>query len=156
MADQRPSKARKTTSSPVAATAAAPPRALDELASDVILRMLWGNKKPRDCKKGDTRYKWYRHFFDKIYVFSPTWSIEPKMQRCKIPDDQIFDDPAEYEEVLQEIVEGQEEDIREDGKEGADHVLLIFSDLAGTRLFKNNRGILNRIAFNHRHFKISS
>ena len=124
--------------------------------SNVILRMLWGNKKPRDCKKGDTKYRFYRHFFDKIYVFSPTWSIDPKMQRCRIPDDQIFEEPDEYDDVLTEIVNGQEEDIREDGKDSAEHVLLIFSDLAGTKLFKNNRGILNRIAFNHRHFKISS
>ena len=124
--------------------------------SNVILRMLWGSKKPRDCRKGDTKYKWYRHFFDKIYVFSPTWSIDPKMQRCKIPDDQIFEEPDEYDDILTEIVNGQEEDIREDGKDSAEHVLLIFSDLAGTKLFKNNRGILNRIAFNHRHFKISS
>ena len=48
------------------------------------------------------------------------------------------------------------EDIKEDGKENADHILLIFSDLAGTKLYSNAKGILNKIAFNHRHLKISS
>jgi GTPase SAR1 family protein len=124
--------------------------------SNVILRLIYGNSKKRGCTTDNKHYKYYRHFFDKIYVFSPTWALDPKMQRCKIPDEQIFEDEDDYEEVLQTIVEGQMEDIKEDGKDEADHVLLIFSDLAGTKMFSNNRSILNKIAFNHRHLKVSS
>lgn len=125
--------------------------------SSVILRMIYGNKKSKKCSPDNKHYKFYRHFFDKVYVFSPTWELDPKTTRCQIPPDQIFDDPDTYEEVLQEIVEGQMEDIREDGKDQADHVLLIFSDLAGTKLYSNAKGsMLLKIAFNHRHLKISS
>ena len=124
--------------------------------SSVILRMIYGNKKTKKCSPDNKHYKFYRHFFDKVYVFSPTWELDPKTSRCQIPPDQIFDDPSTYGEVLQEIVGGQMEDIKEDGKDEADHVLLIFSDLAGTKLYSNGKGILNKIAFNHRHLKISS
>lgn len=92
----------------------------------------------------------YRHYFNKVYVFSPTWELDDKTTRCRIPPGQIFEDSSTYEEVLTEIVEGQMEDIKEDGKRNADHILLIFSDLAGTKLYSNAKGILNKIAFNHR------
>ena len=124
--------------------------------SSVILRLIYGNKKSKKCTPDNMHYKFYRHYFDKVYVFSPTWELDDKTTRCRIPPDQIFDNSSTYEEVLTEIVEGQMEDIKEDGKENADHILLIFSDLAGTKLYSNTKGILNKIAFNHRHLKISS
>ena len=124
--------------------------------SSVILRLIYGNKKTQKCNPDNKHYKFYRHFFDKIYVFSPTWQLDDKTSRCRIPSHQIFEDADTYEEVLQEIVAGQVEDIKEDGKENADHILLIFSDLAGTKLYSNTKGILNKIAFNHRHLKVSS
>ena len=92
---------------------------------------------------------------DKIYVFSPTWSNDDKTARCRIPDEQIFEDVDDYEEIIQEILDAQEEDIREDGKDDADNILLIFSDLAGTKFYSNKKGILNKVAFNHRHYKVS-
>ena len=43
--------------------------------------------------------------------------------------DQIFDEPEMYEEVITEILAGQQADIEADGKEEADDILMIFSDL---------------------------
>ena len=79
--------------------------------SSVILRLIYGNKKTQKCNPDNKHYKFYRHFFDKIYVFSPTWQLDDKTSRCRIPSDQIFEDADTYEEVLQEIVAGQVEDI---------------------------------------------
>ena len=121
--------------------------------SSVILRLIYGNKRKKDST--DNHHKFYRHYFDKIYVFSPTWELDPKCKRCKIPDDQIFDDVEQYDEVIDEIIKGQEEDIKEDGKDEAPHILFIFSDLAGTKFYSNNKSTLNKLAFNHRHLKLS-
>lgn len=121
--------------------------------STTILRLIYGNKKK--CKLTNTHHKFYRHYFDKIYIFSPTWELDPKMQRCKIPSDQIFDDPDDYEEVITTILEGQAEDIEEDGKDDAEEILLVFSDLAGQKLFSQKKGIMNKLAFNHRHYNVS-
>ena len=81
--------------------------------------------------------------------------MDDKMQRCQIPPNQIFDDPSSYADVITEILDGQQEDIAEDGKDDADEVLLIFSDLAGTAMFSQKKGIMNKLAFNHRHYNIS-
>ena len=121
--------------------------------STTILRLLYGNQKKKQCT--NTHHKFYRHFFDKVYIFSPTWEMDEKTERCKIPSDQIFDEPEEYEEVIGEILSAQEEDIAEDGKDEADHILMVFSDLAGTKLFSSKKGIMNKLAFNHRHYKVS-
>jgi hypothetical protein len=117
------------------------------------LRLIFGNQKKKGTKTG--HHKFYRHYFDKIYVFSPTWELDPKMRRCHIPTDQIFSEPDMYTEVISEILEGQVEDIEEEGKEDADDILLIFSDLAGHKTFADSKGIMNRLAFNHRHYNVS-
>ena len=45
------------------------------------LTLIFGNQK----KKGthSDHHKFYRHHFDKIYVFSPTWTLDPQMRRCQ-------------------------------------------------------------------------
>lgn len=120
-----------------------------------IIRLIWGN---RQCKnQPQPQKKWnrfYRHYFSRIFVLSPTWKLDNKTARCRIPDEQIFDDPDVYEDVLQEIVDAQIEDKEEEG--AAEPVLIIISDLAGSALFKRKQGsVLNRLAFNSRHFNIS-
>ena len=120
--------------------------------SNLILRLIYGNKKSPKCNPDNKHYKFYRHHFSKIYVFSRSWSLDKKTSRCRIPENQIFEDEEDYEEILAEIVKGQEEDAEEDELE---EILLIFTDLAGTKLFSTNRGVLSRIAFNRRHLGIS-
>jgi hypothetical protein len=124
--------------------------------STCIVRLLYGNRKKKGCTEKTSHHKFYRHHFDKVFVFSPTWRLDKdKTERCQIPPEQIFEDPSIYEEAITEILAGQEEDIREDGKAESDEVLLIFSDLAGTKLFSKKKGIMNKLAFNHRHFGVS-
>ena len=124
--------------------------------STVILRLIYGNQKPKNYKKDDKHYRFYRKFFTKIYVFSPTWRLDPKTKRCKIPDAQIFENPAEYYEIIETIIGSQQDDIEEDGKENCDQILMIFSDLAGQKgVFSQAKGIMNKLAFNLRHYNCS-
>lgn len=122
--------------------------------SNLTLRLLYGNRKPKNAK--NNHHKFYRHFFDKVYIFSPTWRLDPKMQRCKIPDNQIFEESEYYPQTIEEMLKGQAEDIEEDGKENTEHALMVFTDLAGAKgVFSNAKGIMNKLAFNLRHYKIS-
>ena len=122
--------------------------------SNVICRLLMGNKR-RNKNCNHCFHKFYRHYFDKVYVFSPTWNLDDKFKRCKLPDDQVFDEPSMYEDIITEIVEGQAEFIEEESKEEADEILMIFTDVAGTKLFSNHKSIINKLAFNSRHYRIS-
>lgn len=122
--------------------------------SNLILRLLYGNKKPKGAK--NSHHKFYRHFFDKVYIFSPTWKLDPKMKRCKIPEAQIFEDSEMYPPIIEEILLGQAEDIEEEGKEESENILMVFTDLAGSKgVFSNAKGIMNKLAFNLRHYKVS-
>ena len=120
-----------------------------------ILRMIYGNRKPKNHTGKHKHYKFYRHFFDRIYVFSPSRENDAKCSICKIPSEQIFEDVDIYDEVLQEILDTQEESIREDGKENTDKVLLVFSDLAGSKFYTQRKGTLSKICFNRRHYNVS-
>ena len=122
--------------------------------SNLILRLIYGNKKP--TKVTNTYHKFYRHFFDKVYVFSPSWKLDPKMGRCKIPEEQIFEEPALYTEIIEEILGTQADNIEEEGKDDTEHILMIFTDLAGQKgVFSQAKGIMNKLAFNLRHYKVS-
>ena len=124
--------------------------------STLILRLIYGNQKPKDYKGTDKHYRFYRKFFTKIYVFSPTWRLDPKTRRCKIPDAQIFEDATEYYEIIETLVGGQQDAVEDDGKDNCEHILMIFSDLAGAKgVFGNAKGIMNKLAFNLRHYNIS-
>ena len=122
--------------------------------SNLILRLLYGNRKKKDAK--NDYHKFYRHFFDKVYVFSPSWKLDPKMQRCRIPEEQIFEDPEYFPAIIEEILQGQAEDIEEEGKDDTEHILMVFTDLAGQKgVFSSAKGIMNKLAFNLRHYKVS-
>jgi GTPase SAR1 family protein len=124
--------------------------------STLILRLIYGNQKPKDYKGNDKHYRFYRKFFAKIYVFSPTWRLDPKTKRCKIPEGQIFEDPSEYMEIIETLIGGQQDTIEEDGKGDTDHILMIFSDLAGQKgVFGSAKGVMNKLAFNLRHYNVS-
>jgi hypothetical protein len=58
--------------------------------STAILRMIYGNTKPKKWSKSHQHYRFYRKFFTKIYVVSPTWRLDGKTKRCKIPEAQFF------------------------------------------------------------------
>ena len=122
--------------------------------SNLILRLLFGNR----CSKGDKNKfgKFYRHFFSKVYIFSPSWKLDPKMKRCKIPDEQIFEDAELYPQIIETILGTQVDSIEEDGKEATEHILMVFTDLAGQKgVFNQAKGIMNKLAFNLRHYKVS-
>jgi hypothetical protein len=71
--------------------------------STVIPRLIYGNSKPKKWSRNHQHYRFYRKFFTNIYVFSPTWRLDPKTKRCKIPEAQIFEDPSEYYEIIETL-----------------------------------------------------
>ena len=117
--------------------------------SSLILRLLMGIPKRKD----KLSQPFYRGHFDKIHIFSPTWSMDDKCKKVHIPEDQIHQDEEDYESIIEEIMLDQEMAKEEDGEQ--DKVLLIFTDLAGSKTFARSHGIYNKLAFNQRHYNIS-
>ena len=97
--------------------------------------------------------KLYRHFFDKVYTFSPTWKLDPKMAKTKVPDDQNFEDTDSYRQIIKEQIGIQSDKIEEEGKENTEHILMIFTNLTGQKhVFSQSKEIMNKLAFNLRQF----
>ena len=90
--------------------------------------------------------KFYRHKFDKVYIFCPSYHLDPKYQHLMLPDDQVF---TEYtNSKLEEIVESS------DPKQ---ETLIILDDCMSEADFKSNNqdNILNTLAIRGRHMHIS-
>lgn len=87
-----------------------------------------------------------------IFVFCPTVNLNHDYEALNIPADNIFEgfDKSAIEEILKE----QERLIISYGRERTPNVLILFDDCAyGSALHYNS--ILNKLAMNGRHYKIS-
>jgi hypothetical protein len=110
-----------------------------------------GGKKKRGEPSGNL---FYRYHYSRLFVFSPTFKLDPKMnKKCRIPESQVFEDPDVYEDIVTEILGAQQDDIEEEGQ--AEDILLIFDDCAGSRIFSQKKSVMNKLAFNHRHYRVS-
>lgn len=94
----------------------------------------------------------FKKFFHKVFAIIPTFYNDPKWKSVNIPEDQ----------VMTEFNSGQFVSILEDHNkaegDGQNHRLLfIFDDaIANRELFNNNKdSILNKLAFNRRHWNAS-
>ena len=94
----------------------------------------------------------FKKFFHKVFAIIPTFYNDPKWKSVNIPEDQ----------VMTEFNSGQFVSILEDHNKaegnGQNHRLLfIFDDaIANKELFNNNKdSILNKLAFNRRHWNAS-
>lgn len=94
----------------------------------------------------------FKKFFHLVYCVIPTFYNDPKWKALNIPEDQVMTqfDPAAFVSLL--------EDHNKAEGNGQNHRLLfIFDDaIANKELFNNNKdSILNKLAFNRRHWNAS-
>lgn len=94
----------------------------------------------------------FKKFFHLVYCIIPTFYNDPKWKALNIPEDQVMTqfDPAAFVSLL--------EDHNKAEGNGQNHRLLfIFDDaIANKELFNNNKdSILNKLAFNRRHWNAS-
>jgi len=97
----------------------------------------------------------YKGYFDKIYIWSPTMKLDDKFNASIVlPDEQMFE---EYEEEdLLEILEKQSKDIVENGKKNSEKILLIFDDMAQSIAFnQSKKNAMTKLFFNLRHYNAS-
>ena len=106
----------------------------------------------------------YFRFFDKIYLFSPTASMDPKWDKVYIPPGQKFQhfDPAIIEEILAGIKKKNSRLLllnrrrKLDKKKRIPRVLFIFDDMVGaSKAFTGKLGPMHKLFFNSRHYNAS-
>ena len=101
---------------------------------------------------------WYKNYFDKIFIFSPTIDIDYKwnklVDKLHIPPEHCIS------KITDRKVSGLMNSIKgyNNGKKNKDKlkVLFVMDDCAESmRTFGKKSHYLNRLAFNHRHYNIS-
>jgi hypothetical protein len=87
-----------------------------------------------------------------IFIFCPTVNLNRDYEALKIPADNIFE--GFDKGIIQEILTEQERLITTYGRNRTPNILLLFDDCAyGSALHYNS--ILNKLAMNGRHYRIS-
>jgi len=97
----------------------------------------------------------YKGYFDKIYIWSPTMKLDDKFNNAiKLPEDQIFEE-FDQDDLL-DILEEQQNDILENGKRKSKKILLIFDDMAQSNAFnQSKKNVMTKLFFNLRHYNAS-
>jgi len=97
----------------------------------------------------------YRKYFDKIYIFSPTMAMDEKFSKMiNLPEEQQF---TEFDDnTLTNILDVQADTIRNEGKSASDRILFIFDDMAQSNAFNNSKkNSMTKLFFNLRHYNAS-
>ena len=96
--------------------------------------------------------KFWRGFFDEIYLFGPTVKSDKLYERIKVPDKNICADPKEMLAKCEEILDKQQAAVEKDKKE-AFKVLVVFEDLTSFFNKVQNKPEFQRWYTQFRHLK---
>jgi len=102
-----------------------------------------------------TRTEFYKKFFDKIYLFSTTYSEDSDWKQY-LKDNKEKDFVASSdlnEEVIKELMDEQKNMINKKGKRLSNQILVIFDDIITNKSLKSS--IVKDLLFTGRHYLIS-
>jgi hypothetical protein len=100
-----------------------------------------------------TNKNMFRHFFDQVYLFSPTGSADDTFKHLGLGDERIITD--DMIPKLQEIVEEQKNEVETKGIDKARKIALILEDLTSCKKLMNSKSFLQAFVQN-RHLNIST
>ena len=83
--------------------------------------------------------RFYKGFFDKIFLFSPTANGDDIQKNLKIPAKHVFTDLEEAPELLEVILRSQQEVLEKTTADKAPQYAIIFDDVIGDVQFMNTK-----------------
>jgi len=83
--------------------------------------------------------RFYKGWFDKIFLFSPTANGDDIQKQLNIPSKYVFTDLEEAPELLEVILRSQKEALESTGADKAKQYAIIFDDVIGDTRFMNTK-----------------
>jgi len=83
--------------------------------------------------------RFYKGWFDKIFLFSPTANGDDIQKSLKIPQNHVFTDLEEAPDLLEVILRSQKEALESTGADKAKQYAIIFDDVIGDTRFMNTK-----------------
>lgn len=83
--------------------------------------------------------RFYKGWFDKIFLFSPTANGDDIQKQLKIPPKHVFTDLEEAPEMLEVILRSQKEALENTTADKAKQYAIIFDDVIGDTRFMNSK-----------------
>lgn len=82
--------------------------------------------------------RFYKGWFDKIFLFSPTAKGDDIQKQLNIPENHVFTDLQEAPELLELILKSQKEKLEKTTADKAQQYAIIFDDVIGDTKFMNS------------------
>lgn len=110
------------------------------LGSSMIISGKSGSGKSTLLANLITDERFYKDFFDDIYLFSPTANGDDIQKSLGIKSDRVYTDLEEAIEILEVVIESQQSKL-DDAESAADvpQILFIFDDFIGDNKFMNSK-----------------
>ena len=83
--------------------------------------------------------RFYKGWFDKMFLFSPTANGDDIQKQLKIPSNHVFTDLEEAPELLEIILRAQKESLENTTADKAKQYAIIFDDVIGDTRFMNTK-----------------
>ena len=109
------------------------------LGSSVIICGKSGSGKSTLLVNLLTQERFYKGFFKKTFIFSPTANGDDIQKQLGIPKHRVFTDIDEAPELLEMILESQKKKLEDSTADKVDQYCIIFDDIIGETKFLNDR-----------------
>ena len=109
------------------------------LGSSVIICGKSGSGKSTLLVNLLTQERFYKGFFKKTFIFSPTANGDDIQKQLGIPKSRVFTDIDEEPELLERILESQKKKLENNTADKVDQYCIIFDDIIGETKFLNDR-----------------
>lgn len=122
-----------------------PPLAADEnmwippIGSGVIISGKSGSGKSTLLTNLITEKRFYKGYFDKVFLFSPTANGDDVQKKLGIPKKRVFTDLEEAPELIDLILDTQQDDLERSTADKVPQFAIIFDDVIGNVKFMNSK-----------------
>ena len=87
----------------------------------------------------DDDSRFYREYFSKVFLFSPTGHGDDIQTHYGIPDEHVFTDLDEAPELLELIIKSQRDKIKKSNNAKVPQFAIVFDDIIGDTKFMNSK-----------------
>lgn len=158
--DEKSSKKVKYTIEPIPTSKdnikqpkAAEKEVIPRITSSVILNGSSGSGKTTLLANLLTKKEFYKGFFDRIFLISPTGKSDDIQKYLKLSDDDIIDDLGQAAGFIQELMDSQRQIIETEGADKAPQYAIVYDDvIADTDFTNSTQFVKSFIASRHYNF----
>lgn len=129
---------------------------IPRITSNVIMVGSSGSGKTTLLANLFTRKEFYKGWFDRVVLVSPSARTDDLQGQIGVQEDDIVDDLGDAPQFIQDLMDDQRDEIEEAGADRAPQIALIYDDVAGSKVELLNSEQFVKTFVASRHFNLTT